>query len=170
MLVHNPRQRSTAAPRFQQAEGVNPATLLRAIRRDQKLSQRELAELVGVPRSTVDRIESERMQRPGFVLIERILEASGYHLRVMDTWGEELDPVEHWEGTWDRGGRRFPAHLQLLPVHDMDNRYWWGWFRIAFQDHADTVPEWTYFHRPKEIGYDWDTYHANPDTRWNDAT
>jgi transcriptional regulator with XRE-family HTH domain len=44
---------------------LDPAVTLRALRRRADLSQRELADLAGLPKSTITRIESGEIMRAG---------------------------------------------------------------------------------------------------------
>ncbi|RIV37020.1 GNAT family N-acetyltransferase [Micromonospora radicis] len=52
-------------------------SVLRALRRQADLSQRELAQLAGVPQSTVGRIESEQGLDPRFRTVQRLVAAAG---------------------------------------------------------------------------------------------
>ena len=88
------------------------ALLVRA-RRFAGLSQRELARRTGVAKSTVASVESGARQ-PSLQLLDRLLCASGLRLAVVDAHGAALTPFPD-DAIRDNGGRRFPAHLDVLP-------------------------------------------------------
>ena len=97
--------------------------LLRAARRRADLSQRQLARRGRVPQSVVSRIESGRSASPGVETIARLLRAADHHLVAAPGSGLESSdgsdlPVR------DRGGRRYPAHLDVRPVDRFGS--WWG--------------------------------------------
>lgn len=147
---------------------LNAGLLLRAARRSRRLSQRELAEHAGVPRSTVDRIESGRTD-PRVGTFVAIMQAVGYGLLVGDRFGNLLVADDEHDRLRDRGFRRFPAHL---PAEEVDGwpgsgrlSNWWGWGRIAWLPEDSAVPTHTYLMRDR---YWDDPYYA--DRRWDDAT
>ena len=83
------------------------------VRRMADLSQRDLAEAVGVSRGTIARIESGK----GHVsppLLAAILRIAGLRIAVVDEAGREVEPVPS-DTVRDNGGRRFPAHLDVAP-------------------------------------------------------
>lgn len=140
--------------------------MLRAARQARRLSQRELAELAEVPRTTVDRIESGQVRDPGLRTVETILRAAGYQLFVADNLGRPMELDGERFRHWDRGGRHLPAHLDHRAIRSMQDQ-WWGWFRIAWLPdnprENPKVPPFTYNRR----------YRSAPDEsdeRWNDAT
>lgn len=122
---------------------MNPATLLRAVRKARRLSQRELASLAGVRPSTVDRIESGQSTAPSLAVIEKILHACGYRLAITGHEGRPFELDEPHGRLLDRGGRNYPAHLDLIRMDGMRTP-WWGWLRIAFYERDPHVPEWIY--------------------------
>lgn len=104
--------------------------VLRAWRHDRQLSQRSLAEELGLSKTTVGRIEHD----PSGATLEtvlRALECTGHTLRVVLIGGdEEMDadecddgdggsviPGDRWTAAdlvaRDRGGRRFPAAMDV---------------------------------------------------------
>ena len=93
--------------------------LIRRIRRIADVSQRELAERLGVPKSGVGAVESGTSGLDVRVLARAALLA-GLRLAVVDGEGEEVLPMSG-DAVRDRANRRFPAHL--------DTRYgdqdWW---------------------------------------------
>lgn len=125
---------------------MDTANLLRAIRHARNLSQRELADLARLPRSTVDRIESGQTRNAAINTIERILEATGYRLAITTQHGYPLDLDTARFRHRDSAGRRFPAHLRAWQITSIDDR-WWGWSRLAWQLDDPAVPEWTYGRR-----------------------
>ena len=137
---------------------MDPADLLRAVRWARRLSQRELAEVAGLPRSTIDRIEARTVRDPGLGTIERILAGAGYRLAIVNELGRRLDLDGDRFCLYDRGGRHLPAHLPSFEVRTMFDP-WWGWRRIAFWDKDPRRIDRTYYLRDKR-----------PDGRWLDAT
>ena len=85
--------------------------VLRA-RRRADLSQRDLAERLGVSQSTVARLESS-----GETTVDRletILALGGMGLAVVDDEGVPVDPFPD-DVVRDNARRRFPAHLDVQP-------------------------------------------------------
>ena len=99
--------------------GFDLPAALRRIRRVADASQRELAEWIGISKSTLAGAESGNRGLDARVLAHAA-EVAGLQLALLD---ENGDPVEGMTegGVRDRFGRRFPAHL--------DTRYgdegWW---------------------------------------------
>lgn len=91
--------------------------LVRRIRRRLDVSQRGLAALLGISQSVVARWETGRTS-PRVCDLERLLELAGLTARVQDDEGGEVDPMRD-DGARDRGGRRFPAHV------DLEAQSWW---------------------------------------------
>jgi transcriptional regulator with XRE-family HTH domain len=144
---------------------MDPGDVLRAIRQTQRLSQRELAMHAGLPRSTIDRIESGAIADPKFGTVVAILAATGYQLVVVNQFGRPLRlNVEHDE-LRDKAWRRLPAHLALFPVRDQGDG-WWGWRRIAWWPGEPNVPRYGITRRYPNHWHD--PWYA--DRRWNDAT
>lgn len=88
--------------------------VLRALRRRFDLSQRQLAERAGVPKSTIGDLETGRSV-PTVATLQRALGAVGYRLEVVDPGDQPVwwdDSLEHPR---DAAERRFPAHLDLYP-------------------------------------------------------
>jgi len=116
--------------------------MLRALRRRADLSQRQLAELAGVPRSTVARIESGEVTDPRVRTLERLVRAAGAELAVSD--GGEPAPSE---GLRDQADRHYPAHLDVRPVEELTDwaGAWWAhWHRLPRQAWPLQPPEFTY--------------------------
>jgi transcriptional regulator with XRE-family HTH domain len=104
-------------------EKFSVAGYVRQVRRLSSTSQRELAEYVGMPQSTVSRIEAGT-RVPGIATLVRILEFAGLRLEVVDKEGRICAPLEEMPATRDWGGRRWPAHLGL--ILDPLPGEWWG--------------------------------------------
>lgn len=117
----------------------NRVGALRRARRLADLSQRQLAERVGVSRATIGRAESAD-EPVGLDLVEAILAVAGLRLAVLDADGQEVESmresVEH-----DGGGRRFPAHLDVEPADDSGRPDGQVWHR------GRPVPSATFRHR-----------------------
>jgi transcriptional regulator with XRE-family HTH domain len=131
--------------------------LLRAARRSRGVSQREHAELSGVPRSTVGRAEAG-LVIPRLQTFVDLLAALGYELVIADRHGRLLELDDEHDRLRDCGGRRFPAHLQAdkTPDYfDADARNWWGWHHVAWAFSGDR-PEYIYWRRPKPEPITWD--------------
>jgi transcriptional regulator with XRE-family HTH domain len=92
---------------------------LRRIRRRADLSQRELGTALGVAASTITHAEARRRDL-SVSLLTRAAALAGLRLALLDVDGSEVAPMSE-DAVRDRGGRRFPAHL--------DTRYgdedWW---------------------------------------------
>jgi transcriptional regulator with XRE-family HTH domain len=94
-------------------------TLLRRVRRTADLSQRELADLLGVARSTVARAETGERDVPTAVLV-RAAGLAGLRLGLLDAAGQEV-PGMAPDAVRDRAGRRFAAHLDTRH----GDVWWW---------------------------------------------
>ena len=82
-------------------------------RRLADVSQRELADLLGLSRATVGRIESGAM-RVDTDTLASILAVAGLRLAVLDTTGVEVPPIPS-DVLRDHAGRRLPSHLDARP-------------------------------------------------------
>ena len=85
-------------------------------RRLADLSQRELAEELGLSRATIGRLESGA-SRVDAATLSVILGRAGLRLAVVDGQGLEVEPVPT-DVLRDNAGRRFPGHLDVRPPHD----------------------------------------------------
>lgn len=92
------------------ASVLDVSGFVRRVRRLADLSQRELAEAVGLPQSTIARIENGRAVDA--VAFATILAAAGLRLAVVDATGTEVPPMAS-EVYRDSAGRRQPAHLDV---------------------------------------------------------
>ncbi|HEX2072740.1 MAG TPA: helix-turn-helix transcriptional regulator [Geodermatophilus sp.] len=99
--------------------GFDLPGVLRRVRRGADLSQRQLAERIGVSKSCVAAAESGTSGLDARVLA-RAAALAGLRLALVDGQGAEV-PAMDGETVRDMGNRRFPAHL--------DTRYgdedWW---------------------------------------------
>jgi transcriptional regulator with XRE-family HTH domain len=103
---------------------IDLAAVLRAVRRDGDLSQRQLAERASVPVSTVARIESGAITEPRFRTVERLVKAAGAEISIRTGTddGSVPEAVPHEQLT-DAAGRHYPAHLDVwesYPLLDRD--------------------------------------------------
>jgi len=95
----------------------------RAVRRRTDLSQRQLAKVAEVSNSTIARIEAGSLA-PSLDVFLRILSAANLKLVVTDAEGAVIRPKRDWDDLRDGGGRRFPAHLDLIV--DPEPGEWWA--------------------------------------------
>ncbi|MFD6563333.1 helix-turn-helix domain-containing protein [Micromonospora profundi] len=142
---------------------------LRDLRRRVDLSQRELADRSGVPKSTLARIEAGRGAGPAFRTVERLVRAAGGELAVRlpgveprldepDAEGQRAARTgavraradESGDELRDEAGRRYPAHLDVRRV--MTLKDWPG----AWWVHSYTLPERLWPLRVPELTYDLD--------------
>ena len=92
---------------------------LRRVRRTADLSQRELADRVGMPRSTLGAAEAGRRDLP-VGLLARAAAVAGLRLALVDADGVEAQPMDGG-AVRDMGNRYFPAHLDTRLSEDG----WW---------------------------------------------
>ena len=86
--------------------------LVRRVRRILDVSQRGLAQLLGVSQSVVARWETERTS-PRACVLARLLRIAGLHATFHDDeTGQEVEPMRD-DGARQHGGSRFPAHTDL---------------------------------------------------------
>ena len=83
------------------------------VRRLADLSQRDLAERIGVASSTVAKVESGQ-RVASLTLLTRALDQAALRLAVVDAAGAVVDPVPD-DVVRDNADRRFPAHLDVDP-------------------------------------------------------
>ncbi|MDW5327616.1 helix-turn-helix transcriptional regulator [Plantactinospora sp. KLBMP9567] len=124
-----------------QGEPLDLGGLLRKLRRQADLSQRELAVLAGVPKSTISRIEAGRARDPKFRTVERLVLAAG------GTFGLDGLPPHPHEHRRDEGGRRYPAHLDVRDVYgpkDWPGAWWAHWYTLPPERWPLRVPEATF--------------------------
>lgn len=99
------------------SEALDVPGLIRRVRREADLNQRQLAEAVGVDQSTVARWEGGRSV-PDVVVFARVLGLLDLRLLVVDEEGEAAAPMVAEGVPRDRQHRRFAAHLDLVEVVD----------------------------------------------------
>jgi HTH-type transcriptional regulator/antitoxin HipB len=93
--------------------GFDVGGYVRRARRVADLSQRDLADILGLSRAAVGRLEST----PGRVdlpTMEAILALADLRLAVVDSAGRPVEAVPA-DTLRDHGNRRFPAHLDATP-------------------------------------------------------
>ncbi len=103
--------------------------LIRRVRRILDVSQRGLAALLEVSQSVVARWETGRVS-PRASVLHALLRMARLTVEIQDEAGDEIGPMRD-DGARDRGGRRFPAHV------DLTVRGWWvprGAASTAFYD------------------------------------
>jgi HTH-type transcriptional regulator/antitoxin HipB len=119
--------------------GFDLAAVLRRIRRLADASQREMAELIGIPKSTLAGAESGSRGLDARVLA-CAADVAGLRLALVDDAGTVIEGMAG-DGVRDRFDRRFPAHL--------DTRYsdegWWH----GPERYSRPVP-WYTFDRDRE--------------------
>lgn len=96
--------------------GMDVPGFIMRVRRICDLSQRELAERLGVDQSLVARMESSR-RRVDLWRFTEILSLAGLRIAVVDEDGTEVAPVPH-DVLRDNAERRMPAHLDVRPKSD----------------------------------------------------
>ncbi|SES48515.1 HTH-type transcriptional regulator / antitoxin HipB [Pedococcus cremeus] len=92
--------------------GLDIAGYVARVRRIADLSQRELAQRLGVGPATVGRWESGGSMAVD--VLERVLGLAGLRLQVVDESGRVVPPFGS-DAVRDNAGRRFPAHLDVVP-------------------------------------------------------
>ncbi|MBJ7453347.1 MAG: helix-turn-helix transcriptional regulator, partial [Blastococcus sp.] len=103
------------------AAAFDLAGAVRRIRRCADCSQRELAVAIGTSKSTIAGAETGAAG-----LDARLLAAAahlaGLRLALLDASGEEVHGM-HPDAVRDRGGRRFPAHLDTVLSEERASRW-----------------------------------------------
>ena len=116
---------------------------LRLARRRRRLSQRQLADVLQVSKSTVAALESGRGVT-GFDLVLAILDGAGLTVELVDRELGSFDTDQAPEEIRDAAGRRFPAHCSARPI--TFPHHWW------FVRHPPLPrrywPTWTWRHDP----------------------
>jgi transcriptional regulator with XRE-family HTH domain len=115
----------------------------RLTRRRLRVSQRELAALLGWDRATVGRWESGRVA-PALGRVDGVLRGMGFRLAVVvshpEDWTDVDAPAEHLA---DRALRHLPAHLDQEVLDDLP-LHWW----LRYRDKPNPMaPNWSYTRR-----------------------
>lgn len=127
---------------------------LRAGRYVRGLSQRELADKAGVPRSTLDRIEAGRTD-PRLSTLDKLFGALGYEVLPANEHGRPLRIDKTRETLIDGRGRRFPPHWEYKPITGNWDDTWWGHYRNAMRNRG-WRPSHTYWRRRPSLVSPWD--------------
>jgi HTH-type transcriptional regulator/antitoxin HipB len=98
-------------------QGGGVPGVVRLVRRRLDVSQRALALRLGVSQSQVARWETGRTSPRAEVLL-RLVRMAGLDVVLLGPDGTE-EPAMRADGARDRGGRRYPAHVDLAA------RTWW---------------------------------------------
>ncbi|GEM_PF-3272901 len=126
---------------------IRLGNLLRSLRHGADLSQRELADLAAVPHATLARIESGATGDPRLRTVERLIDAAGGALLVVDAVAGVVVPPYPDDDLRDEGDRHFPAHLDVRPVHeakDWSGAWWAHWYDLEKSHWPGRVPDHTY--------------------------
>lgn len=138
-----------------------------------RISQRELAEVAHIPRTTIARIEGGATI-PRFDTLVHLAAALGYVVSIHDRHRRPLHVDADKEALVDRGGRHFPAHLRAdrTPGYfaPIEAGNWWGWHNIAWPFTDDWVPEHTYWQRVEWRPIEGCEYPGEWGRVWDDAT
>ncbi|WP_244200417.1 GNAT family N-acetyltransferase [Micromonospora arborensis] len=142
---------------------IDVGATLRDLRRRADLSQRELAERSGVPKSTLARIEAGQGAGPAFRTVERLVRAAGGEVilklpNAHSSAAADESPQapnnalrdEPQDELRDEAGRRYPAHLDVRRVLTLKDwpAAWWV--------HSYTLPQRLWPVRVPELTYDLD--------------
>ncbi|MEV4655026.1 GNAT family N-acetyltransferase [Micromonospora sp. NPDC049301] len=145
---------------------IDVGAALRALRRRADLSQRELAERSGVPKSTLARIEVGQGGPPAFQTVERLVRAAGGELALTLPGSPRVtrdggSPSVLADEPRDEAGRRYPAHLDVRRIRTLKDwpAAWWV--------HSYTLPERSWPVRVPELTYDLDRARRD-ERRWRD--
>jgi transcriptional regulator with XRE-family HTH domain len=142
-----PRGEAVASANAGLATAMDLGAMLRVLRREADLSQRELADLAGLPQSTLSRIEAGTAWDPKFRTIERLVRAAGAALAVdkVDVDVRAVGRVD--DEPRDAAGRRYPSHLDLREVNDAGDwaaAWWTHWVRSPRDLWPVPVPDFTF--------------------------
>lgn len=115
--------------------------VVRAYRRQHRLSQRALARALGMPQSTLARLERSA-DRSSLRTVVDVLAATGHALGVVDADGDLVTVFDSTDlQARDRGGRHFPAHRDVVALPPGSMRPMWFMLKEYFS--GGTQPEWT---------------------------
>lgn len=101
---------------------MDVGAVIRRVRRQLDLSQRDLAARIGVGQATVARWEaaavggqeSGEVPKPSMAVMERLVEMAGFELCVLDEHGERVTGLRE-DAVRTLRGSRYPAHLDVYP-------------------------------------------------------
>ncbi|GAA5115869.1 hypothetical protein GCM10023339_23720 [Alloalcanivorax gelatiniphagus] len=128
--------------------------LVRRIRRILDVSQRGLAALIGVSQSVVARWETGRTS-PRVSALQQLMRLAGLGASVHDTaTGAVVEPMRD-DGARDRGGRRYPAHVDLTVT---------GWYVPRGLECTAEPALWRRWSRSQDVPRV--SYDTSPALRW----
>jgi len=131
------------------------AGLVRRIRRILDVSQRGLAELLGVSQPVVARWETERTS-PRVSVLQQMLRLAGIAVALHDEEsGERVEPMRA-DGARQRNGSRYPAHVDLRVT---------GWWVPRAVRRMTTIDYFTSQDRSRRLGIPSVHYRTCPRTR-----
>lgn len=114
---------------------LDPAGLIRRLRRELDLSQRDLAARLGVSQASIARWETGESE-PSLSNFQLLLNIAGWGLAVTDETGTAVEPMAD-DACRDRGHRRFPVHLDVDDA--VDPITWERRPRARRRHHRDTA-------------------------------
>ncbi len=100
--------------------GIDVAGHLRRVRRWADISQRQLAASVGVTPAVVGRWETGGAMT--VAMFEQVLALAGLKIMVVEDDDRPTPPMRS-DAVRDAGGRRYPAHLDVLPTVTNEERW-----------------------------------------------
>ncbi len=125
------------------AEEWKVSDYIRRIRRRLGVSQRALAARLRVSQSRVAKWETGRT-RPRVEDLQCLARMAGLELRLVTSEGQAVEPMRP-DAARDRGGRRFPAHLDVDATDTWAGAEVW-WLALRRQVHErDNRPRGQYF-------------------------
>lgn len=120
--------------------GFELSGTVRRIRREARLSQRQLADAAGVSASTVAQVETGRRSLSARDLAA-LAAVAGLRLVLVDPQGTVVAPMRG-DAVRDDGGRRYPAHYDVRHGDE-------GWWYLPHRA-ARPLPWFTFDRRPLE--------------------
>src|SRR5687768_7618333 len=118
------------------------AGLIRRIRRILDVSQRGLADLLGVSQSVVARWETERTS-PRVSVLQQMLRLAGIAVVVHDEESGEIVEPMRADGARQRNGSRYPAHVDLRVT---------GWWVPRAHRRMTSIAHFTSIDRSRRVG------------------
>ena len=124
---------------------------VRRVRRILDVSQRGLAAILGVSQSVVARWETDRTS-PRASMVQTLLRLAGIRLELRDEEsGEVVEPMRA-DGARNRGGSRYPAHVDLTVT---------GWWVPREDRRMTTIGYFRHLDRSRRLGIPAVRYHTS---------